>query len=126
MALLEIDDLTTLWGAVIADVSVESPQHRAFLALTKPLGLIQNESGSNLLLSAPNAFAKDVLETRLRAILNEALSTKLDQKINIAVTIDETLQEDVVEDVVEPIIEQQPKSGTGRDSRSSVATEQLN
>ena len=98
MALLEVDDLTALWGAVIADVSIESPQHRAFLSLTKPLGLIQNESGSNLLLSAPNAFAKDVLETRLRAILNEALSLKLDQKINIAVTIDETLQESVVEE----------------------------
>ena len=128
MALLEVDDLTALWGAVIAEVSVESPQHRAFLSLTKPLGLIQGEGGSNLLLSAPNAFAKDVLETRLRAILNEALSVKLDQKINIAVTVDETLQVESVEDVVDPIIEQQPKSGTGRDSKSAVASEpsQLN
>ncbi len=84
MALLEVEDLTALWGAVIADVSVESPQHRAFLSLTKPLGLIQNEGGSNLLLSAPNAFAKDVLETRLRTILNDALSIKFDQKISIA------------------------------------------
>ena len=84
MALIEVDDLTVLWDAVIAEVSIESPQHRAFLSLTKPLGLIQNEGGSNLLLAAPNAFAKDVLETRLRAVLNEALSTKLDQKINIA------------------------------------------
>jgi len=128
MALLEVDDLTTLWGAVIAEVSVESPQHRAFLSLTKPLGLIQGEGGSNLLLSAPNAFAKDVLETRLRALLNEALSVKLDQKINIAVTVDETLQVESVEDVVDPIIEQQPKSGTGRDSKSVVASEpsQLN
>ena len=128
VALLEVDDLTTLWGAVIAEVSVESPQHRAFLSLTKPLGLIQGEGGSNLLLSAPNAFAKDVLETRLRAILNEALSVKLDQKINIAVTVDESLQIESVEDVVDPIIEQLPKSGTGRDSKSAVASEpsQLN
>ena len=123
MALLEVDDLTALWGAVIADVSIESPQHRAFLSLTKPLGLIQSEGGSNLLLSAPNAFAKDVLETRLRAILNEALSAKLDQKINIAVTVDESLQSDVVEDVVEPIVEQLPKSGTGRDSKSAITSE---
>lgn len=133
MALLEVDDLTTLWSAVIADVSVESPQHRAFLALTKPLGLIQNEGGSNLLLSAPNAFAKDVLETRLRVILNEALSAKLDQKINIAVTIDETLQNDIddvddVDHVVEPIKEQPPKFGIGRGSKSLVTPEptQLN
>ena len=37
MALLEVDDLTALWGAVIAEVSVESPQHRAFLSLTNHL-----------------------------------------------------------------------------------------
>ena len=123
MALLEVEDLTALWGAVIADVSVESPQHRAFLSLTKPLGLIQNEGGSNLLLSAPNAFAKDVLETRLRTILNDALSIKFDQKISIAVTIDESLQCEIDVDVVDPIVEQQPKSGTGRDSKSSGVAE---
>ena len=82
MALLEVDDLTGLWISLIEEVSVESPQHRAFLSLTKPLGLIQNEGGSNLLLSAPNGFAKDVLETRLRGPLNEALSNKLNQKIS--------------------------------------------
>ena len=61
MALLEVDELIVLWGAVITEVSIESPQHRAFLSLTKPLGLIQNEGGANLLLAAPNIFAKDVL-----------------------------------------------------------------
>ena len=70
MALLELDDLSGLWSSLIEEVAVESPQHRAFLSLTKPLGLIQNEGGSNLLLSAPNAFAKDILETRLRAPLD--------------------------------------------------------
>jgi len=93
MALLEVSELGGLWASLIEEVAVESPQHRAFLSLTKPLGLIQNESGSNLLLSAPNAFAKDVLETRLRGALNEALSNKLNQKISIAVTVDETPQE---------------------------------
>ena len=93
MALLEVDDLTGLWISLIEEVSVESPQHRAFLSLTKPLGLIQNEGGSNLLLSAPNGFAKDVLETRLRGPLNEALSNKLNQKISIAVTVDESASE---------------------------------
>ena len=79
MALLEAQDLSALWGSVIDQVAVESPQHRAFLSLTKPVGLIANEGGSNLLLSAPNDFAKDVLETRLRAVLNEVLSEKLEQ-----------------------------------------------
>jgi chromosomal replication initiator protein len=93
MALLEVDDLGQLWSSLIAEVAVESPQHRAFLALTKPLGLIQGDGGSNLLLSAPNSFAKDVLETRLRATLNDALTSKLNQKVSIAVTVDESSQE---------------------------------
>jgi len=59
-------DLQSLWSAVIEKVSIDAPQHRAFLTLTKPLGLIKGEGGSNLLLAAPNVFAKDVLESRLR------------------------------------------------------------
>ena len=65
-------DLKSLWGAVIEKVSTDAPQHRAFLTLTKPLGLIKSDGGSNLLLAAPNVFAKDVLESRLRVVLNEA------------------------------------------------------
>jgi chromosomal replication initiator protein len=129
MALLEVEDLTPLWGSVIDEVAVESPQHRAFLSLTKPLGLIQNEGGANLLLSAPNVFAKDVLETRLRAVLNEALSLKLNQKISIAVTVDEAtpvvdFEPEILETVVDPVI----KNGTGRHSTTGTSLEptQLN
>ncbi len=84
-------DLQILWGIVVDEVSNDSPQNRAFLTLTKPIGLLQGEGVSNLLLAAPNAFAKDVLESRLRTLLNEVLSEKLAQKINIAVIVDETL-----------------------------------
>ena len=134
MALLAIEDLVSVWASVISELAVESPQHRAFLSLTKPLGLIEgaDESlGSNLLLSAPNDFAKDVLETRLRATLNEVLSEKLNQKINIAVTVVEDLEtsskgfDDVA---VDPILEPAPKMGTGRSSGGEISTEtsQLN
>ena len=129
MALLEAQDLGTLWGSVIDLVAVESPQHRAFLSLTKPVGLIANEGGSNLLLSAPNDFAKDVLETRLRGVLNEVLSEKLNQKISIAVTVNEVAQDEVIEEVqVENFLEPEPKSGTGRQSNTSTTAEptQLN
>ena len=132
-------DLSELWRSVIDMVAQESPQHRAFLSLTKPLGLLQSDGGSNLLLSAPNNFAKDVLETRLRGVLNEVLSEKLNQKINIAVTVVEDLEADndfdssVDEPLVDPIlstpnIDQQPKSGTGRSSGEAASTEptQLN
>jgi len=133
MAVLAIEDLVQVWGAVINELSVESPQHRAFLSLTKPLGLLEGAgegSGSNLLLSAPNDFAKDVLETRLRASLNEVLSEKLNQKINIAVTVVEdptalTKTQEVYEEApVDYLPEPAPKVGTGRSTNESVTTEQ--
>ena len=130
MALLEDIDLTALWAAVIDSVALETPHHRAFLTLTKPLGLLQGDGGANLLLAAPNTFAKDVLESRLRGPLNEALSEKLNQRINIAVTIDESLAEQkfIDEPTLDPIIEPQPKVGTGRSSTPSTPSEptQLN
>ena len=85
-------DLTQLWSRVISDVEIDTPQHRAFLSLTKPLGLLKGNGATNFLLAAPNAFAKDVLETRLRSIVSEVLSRELGEKTNIAVTIDENLE----------------------------------
>jgi chromosomal replication initiator protein len=111
VATTETDLLEGLWSGVIDSISQDSPQNRAFLTLTKPLGLLKSEGGSNLLLAAPNGFAKDVLESRLKAALNDALSAKLGERINIAVTIDESLdipQGEVVE------IDETPRAGTGR------------
>ena len=86
-------ELTELWGRVVEHVSTGEPQHRAFLAMTKPLGLLQNEGGAtSLLVAAPNAFAKDVLESRLRAVVNEVLTNELGEKANIAVMVDETIE----------------------------------
>jgi chromosomal replication initiator protein len=126
MALLEEVDLKTLWALVIAAMASESPQHRAFLALTKPLGLLQGEGGATLLLNTPNQFAKDFLELRIKSALNEILTNQLGQKINIAVTVDENLEvEQSHNDIVdESVPEVQPKSGTGRDLGSKVAPEQ--
>lgn len=116
MAILEEVDLAGLWGTVIEAMAGESPQHRAFLALTKPLGLVHNDGGATLLLSTPNQFAKDFLELRVKSALNDILTNALGQKINIAVTVDENLELDPTpqevfdESVVNPV-----KSGTGRD-----------
>ena len=66
MAKTDVDLLEDLWSGVVHSISQDSPQNRAFLTLTKPLGLLKSESGSNLLLAAPNTFAKDVLESRLK------------------------------------------------------------
>jgi chromosomal replication initiator protein len=91
MAVVDVE-LGALWERVIEHVSLGEPQHRAFLMMTKALGLIQSEDGTNLLVAAPNAFAKDVLESRLRIVVNEVLTRELGAKTNIAVMIDETIE----------------------------------
>ena len=125
MATTETDLLEGLWSGVIESISQDSPQNRAFLTLTKPLGLLKSEGGSNLLVAAPNGFAKDVLESRLKGVLNDALSEKLGERINIAVTVDESL------DVPQPEVietDEAPRAGTGRQESATKPQEstQLN
>ena len=115
-------ELTTLWGRVIEEVAINAPQHRAFLQLTRPLGLLYNDDQTTLLVAAPNLFAKDVLETRLRSVLGEVLSRELNERANIAVTIDETLE--VTNNPAVPDVEIEiaaPKSGTGREDNSNTS-----
>jgi len=117
-------DLLELWKGIVDSVAKESPQNRAFLTLTKPLGLLKSDGGSNLLLAAPNVFAKDVLESRLKVLLNDALSAKLGERINIAVTVDESLDIDssVVEEVDVEV--ESPRAGTGRQEVQSKSSDQ--
>jgi chromosomal replication initiator protein len=116
-------ELTALWGRVIDAVALDAPQHRAFLTLTKPLGLLPGNGVTNLLVAAPNAFAKDVLETRLRSVLGEVLSRELNERANIAVTIDDSLETSENPGVPEVEIEvTAPKSGTGRDDNSNTSS----
>jgi chromosomal replication initiator protein len=126
MAVVDVE-LGALWERVIEDVSLGEPQHRAFLMMTKALGLIQSEDGTNLLVAAPNAFAKDVLESRLRIVVNEVLTRELGAKTNIAVMIDETIE---LADLPAPtvIVENAsiataPKT-LGRDASSSPRSEE--
>ena len=131
MAVVEIE-LTDLWDRVIEHVSLGEPQHRAFLTMTKPLGLIQSDGGiTNLLVAAPNVFAKDVLESRLRIVVNEVLTRELGDKTNIAVMVDESLE---LADHPAPTIVIEPtptRPGTGREgsdlgARKSDGPSQLN
>ena len=117
-------DLLELWKGIVDSVAKESPQNRAFLTLTKPLGLLKSDGGSNLLLAAPNVFAKDVLESRLKVLLNDALSAKLGERINIAVTVDESLDADlsIVEEVDVEV--ESPRAGTGRQEVQSKSSDQ--
>ena len=133
MATLAQVDLQKLWEQVVSSIS--TPQYGAFLSRTKPLGLLpgEGEDGSNLLLSAPDLFTKDVLETRLRGLLTDELTNLLGEKINIAVTVTSDSKDETQEgnfspevDYLEPVVDN--KGGTGRNSTSLNTTEsaQLN
>lgn len=124
MTLTEVE-LGDLWARVISDEQIDTPQHRAFLSLTKPLGLLQGAGTTNFLVAAPNAFAKDVLETRLRAVVGEVLTRELGERTNIAVTIDEGLE---IPNPPAPEVEFEfvlPKSGTGRADTPSVKSNEV-
>src|SRR5215469_11978259 len=79
------DDLANVWArslADLADMHIE-PHQRAWLQLTRPLGLVENTA----LIAAPNEFVKEQLETRLRALITNALSRELARSIQLAVTV---------------------------------------
>ncbi len=80
------DDLADVWARSLADLAgmqIE-PHQRAWLQLTRPLGLVENTA----LIAAPNDFVKEQLETRLRALITNALSRELARNIQLAVTVD--------------------------------------
>ena len=77
--------LEAVWHHALAGLpdGAVSPQHRAWLSLTRPLGLVEDTA----LLAAPNEFAKDVLDSRLRPVIAQALSTAYGREISVAVTV---------------------------------------
>ncbi len=116
-------ELSALWGRVIEEVAIDAPQHRAFLQLSKPLGLLHNSDQTTLLIATPNLFAKDVLESRLRTAVSDVLSRELGEKTNIAVTVDETLETantPMPEVDIDFVV---PKAGTGRDETPQQITQ---
>jgi chromosomal replication initiator protein len=64
-------------------MQIEAHQ-RAWLKLTRPLGLVENTA----LIATPNEFVKEQLETRLRTLITHALSRELGRSIQLAVTVD--------------------------------------
>ena len=79
-------DLAEIWARSLndlADMQIE-PYQRAWLQLTRPLGLVENTA----LIATPNEFAKDQLENRLRVLITNALSRELGRNIQLAVIID--------------------------------------
>ena len=79
-------DLAEVWATAIsglADGSLTAAQ-RTIVQQARPLGLLED----TVLVSAPNPWAKDVLETRLRPVVIDALSATLGREIRLAVTVE--------------------------------------
>ena len=81
-------DLGEVWTRAIGRLDDDTirPHHRAWIGLTRPLGLVEDTA----LLAAPNEFAKDYLENRLRPLIATALSDELGREIRVAVTVQHT------------------------------------
>ena len=120
-------DPIVMWDSVVEELAAESPSSRAFLAATRPLGILQLGDGASFLVEAPNAFTKDFLEYRVKTSINEILTKRMNQNVSIAVQVNESLeqpspltQNEVVE--VDPIhFDPTPKVGTGRGSESRTS-----
>ncbi len=59
------------------------PQHKAWLSLTRPLGLVADTA----LLAAPNEFVREYLDSHLRPYLAVVLSEELGKDVQVAVTV---------------------------------------
>ena len=106
--------LDKVWYRVIEGLSETalSPQHRAWVGLTRPLGLVEDTA----LLAAPNDLVKDVLESRLRPVVGGALSAAYGREIRLAVTVqppDPTTEQPPP--APEPAHDSRALPGTGRD-----------
>ena len=79
-------DLAEVWARSLGELDQMhiEPAQRAWLQLTRPLGLVENTA----LIATPNEFVKEQLETRLRSLITNALSRELGRSIQLAVTVD--------------------------------------
>jgi chromosomal replication initiator protein len=96
------EDLAQVWTTALGSLSDGNltPQQRAFVNLTRPMGLVEDTA----LIAAPNEFTKDVLETRLRPMVVDALSRTLGREIRLAVTVDPSIDpglEDTTDEVAD-------------------------
>jgi chromosomal replication initiator protein len=83
------EDFSLIWRRALdaLDASGVTPQHRAFVRLTRLVGLLDGTA----LLAAPNDLTKEFLEQRMRQTVTDLLSAELGQPIRLAVTVDPTL-----------------------------------
>jgi chromosomal replication initiator protein len=84
-----VDDKTALvevWDRVKArldDDDAMRPQHKAWLRMTRWLGVVEDTA----VLAAPNEFAREFLDNNLRPMIATVLSSELGHDVQVAITI---------------------------------------
>ncbi len=86
-------DFAHVWSRAVEqiDTSGIAPRERAFLRLTRLVGLLD----STALLAVPYDHTKDTLETTLRLPVIQALTSLLGQEVRLAITVDADLRRQV-------------------------------
>jgi chromosomal replication initiator protein len=81
----DIKDLPAIWASATDEVAdgIGSAQQRAYLRLTRLFAIVEDTA----LISVPDAFTRDIIETRLRPAITDALSRRLGRPIQVAVTV---------------------------------------
>lgn len=95
------DEAPKIWQATLHALNeggIPAPQ-RAFLAQATLVGMLEDTA----LIAVPDDFTKDIVETRAREALIEALSAQTGVEVRLAVTVDPALRARVDEHV-QPIL----------------------
>jgi chromosomal replication initiator protein len=77
----DLDDLGAVWAA--ATEAIASAQYRGYLRLTWLRAIVEDTA----LVAVPDPFTRDVIESKLRPAITEALSQRLGRPIQVAVTV---------------------------------------
>ncbi len=81
----EMIDLAAVWLSATDEVAetIASAQQRAYLRLTRLRALVEDTA----LISVPDAFTRDVIESKMRQAITDALTRRLGRPIQVAVTV---------------------------------------
>ncbi|WP_432544797.1 chromosomal replication initiator protein DnaA [Kineococcus sp. SYSU DK002] len=121
-------DFPSVWERAVAqlDDGGITPHQRAFVRLTRPLGLLDGTA----LLAVPNEHTKDVIEQKVREPLTRALSDAYGSAIRLAVTVDPSIGQMLTPertgersgaDGVPSVERERVAAGTVPDSESTIA-----
>jgi chromosomal replication initiator protein len=78
-------NLADIWASATDEVAdgIGSAQQRAYLRLTRLFAIVEDTA----LISVPDAFTRDIIETRLRPAITDALTRRLGRHVQVAVTV---------------------------------------